>query len=177
MQIGTVWKRGPLVGHEGGELARLVELLRGVDLPLPIGLHDVPGQKFRRLGAATAESIGQPENERTALLGRRSCEELAEGRLRKRAFRFGEQLQLPEVFGVIRDAQEIQRQAGFELSSVLLNLLAARKAIGIFGIETRPNDVSIEGHAGVQVKLTEIGVPEWICRNNRGLGLALGLLR
>jgi hypothetical protein len=67
MQVGAVGNRRPLVAYEGGELAGLIGLFRGVDLPLPVGLELRRVEQLRRLFTAAAVGIRQGEHAQQAL--------------------------------------------------------------------------------------------------------------
>ena len=60
---------------------------------------------------------------------------------------------------MIRDAEEIERRAAAHLASVVLDFLAARKAIGVIRIQARTDQECIERHARVQMQLAEIRIP------------------
>ena len=160
MEVVALVERGPLVADEGGEAARLVVVLGGVDGLLPRAA----------IGAAcrghTSSAFGK-------LALRKMADDLERGLgalarldhvIPLAARRVGEDLGLARdevgeeahVVRVIRDDEEIERARELRgLAARGHDLLAAREAIGVARSQAAAERAGIHREAGVQVRVAE----------------------
>ena len=161
--------RRPLVADEGGETARLVEVVGGGDDALPRrpahGGDVEPGHLARRLRPPRAETGAVP----VAASGI-AAEVAADRARRQHGVRILHRHAGADDLAVIGHRHEVERPAAADRLAHEQHFLAAREAVGVLGTEPRSEQVvRVHRQHRVDVEVAEEHVPVRVDRRRRAV--------
>ena len=174
VEVHRVGRRGPFVGAERRELARVVRRVRHRDVLLPDRLRD-RGRHQRGNGLAPADEVvdGVERDPRHLLLALRlEDERLRLGELADRRAGNVRLLDDADVLGVVGHAGPVERRVDLDL---VPERVLDRKALEVLvRVGRRVGDVAdrprVEGPARVDVRLAEVRVPVGVGLGGRRRG-------
>ena len=175
VQVLVLGAAGELVADEGGEDARLVVALGGVDGLAPgrakhigIGRHVALTEGVRAylaLGLSPGRPRQRPGRDSVHELGGR----VARGRLRW----IDHRRQHAQEAGVVGDRVEIQRRIELDLEAGRMGQrLALRVAVGVVGRGPGAVEEGVVREVGVRVEVAEVGIAQGVGTRRGGSGVA-----